>query len=184
MPSSTNPALSQRPPRRPGLAALLFAVLSILLFIGFAVWSWISAPDQVPSHFGANGQPDDWSSKGEVMAWLVPLGVGIPAVCSIRQIYEKLPIGLINAPHKDYWLQRGERDYLFDCLMEFMRITAGICALLFALSLAQTLDFGIGRSWPDVLLFFPTIAFLVVVAIAMWNLLRQLAPAPSPVTGE
>ncbi|WP_350271498.1 DUF1648 domain-containing protein [Brevibacterium sp. CBA3109] len=30
----------------------------------------------MPSHFGANGQPDDWASKGEVFAWLVPLGVG------------------------------------------------------------------------------------------------------------
>ncbi|WP_193096443.1 DUF1648 domain-containing protein [Brevibacterium sp. FME17] len=155
---------------------MLFAVLSILVFVGFAVWLWFNAPDQAPSHSGANGQPDDWSQKGEVMAWLVPLGVGIPALLSIRQIYEKLPIGLVNVPHKDYWLKRGERDYLFDCLMEFMRITAGACALLFTLSLAQTLKVGISRSWPEALLFLPTGVFLVVVAIAMWNLLRQLKP--------
>lgn len=110
------------------------------------------------------------------MTWLVPLGVGLPTVLSIRQIYERLPIGLVNIPHKDYWLQRGERDYLFDCLTEFMRITAGACALLFALSLAQTFNVGSGKPWPDALLFLPTIAFLVVVAVAMWNLLRQLSP--------
>lgn len=151
-------------------------MLSILVLIGSAIWFWTSAPDRVPSHFGANAQPDDWASKAEAMAWLVPLGVVLSVVLSIRQIFERLPISLVNIPHKDYWLQRGERDYLFDCLMEFMRITAGACALLFTLSLTQTLDFGIGRSWPDALLFVPTIAFLVVVAIAMWNLLRQLKP--------
>ncbi|HCG54908.1 MAG TPA: DUF1648 domain-containing protein [Brevibacterium sp.] len=155
---------------------MIFAVLSILVLIGFAVWAWFNAPDQVPSHFGANGQPDGWSSKSEVMAWLVPLGVGIPALLSIRQIYEKLPLGLVNIPHKEYWLQRGERDYLFDCLMEFMRITAGACALLFTVSLAQTLDVGMGRSWPEALLILPTGVFLVITAIAMWNLLRQLKP--------
>ncbi|MCF2573742.1 DUF1648 domain-containing protein [Brevibacterium sp. UCMA 11754] len=155
---------------------MLFAVASLLVLIGVAFWFWFNAPDQVPSHFGANGQPDDWSPKSEVFGWLVPLGVGIPVVLSIRWIFEKLPIGLVNIPHKEYWLQRGERVYLFDCLMEFMRITAGACALLFALSLAQTLSVGIGRSWPDALLVLPTGVFLAIVAIAMWNLFRRLKP--------
>ncbi|MCF2587338.1 DUF1648 domain-containing protein [Brevibacterium sp. UCMA 11752] len=62
MPSSTKPDTS----RRPGTAALLFAVASLLVLIGVAFWFWFNAPDQVPSHFGANSQPDDWSPKGEV----------------------------------------------------------------------------------------------------------------------
>lgn len=151
-------------------------MLSILVFVSASLWFWFQAPEQVPSHFDAGEQTDEWSSKGEAMVWLVPLGVGIPVVFSIRWIYEKLPMSLINIPHKEYWVQRGDRDYLLDCLVEFMRITGGACALLFTLSIAQTLDVGLRKSWPDVLLFLPTAAFLVLVAIAMWNLFRQLKP--------
>ncbi|WP_240513624.1 DUF1648 domain-containing protein [Brevibacterium aurantiacum] len=172
MPSSTRP----NPSRRPGTAALIFAAASLAVFIFTAFWVWFNAPDQVPSHFGANGQPDDWASKGEVFAWLVPLGVGLSVLLSIRSIFEKMPLSLVNIPHKEYWIQRGERVYLFDCLMEFMRITAGACALLFALSLVQTLSVGLGRSWPESLVFLPTGIFLAIVAIALWNLFRRLKP--------
>ncbi|WP_331712207.1 MULTISPECIES: DUF1648 domain-containing protein [Brevibacterium] len=37
---------------------------SILVFISSATWLWIQAPDQVPGHFNARGQPDSWTSEG------------------------------------------------------------------------------------------------------------------------
>lgn len=151
-------------------------MLSILVLISVAVWFWFAAPAQVPSHFGASGQPDDWSSKGETLAILVPLGVGISILFSIRWIYEKLPIEVINIPHKEYWFQRGERDYLFDCLMEFMRITAGALALLFAMLLAVSLAVALGVSLPNGLTFLLPVAFFIITGAAMWNLLRQLKP--------
>ncbi|GAA1850188.1 DUF1648 domain-containing protein [Brevibacterium marinum] len=172
MTSSTAP----QPKRRPGFAALLFAVLSILVLIGIALWFWFRAPNQVPSHFGADGQPDDWSSKGETLAILVPLGVGIAVLFSIRWIWEKLPMRFLNIPHKEYWLQHGQRGYLFDCLMEFMRITAGALALLFAMILVGSLSESLGTSQPDGLMLLLTPAFLVIVALAMWNLYHQLKP--------
>lgn len=165
-----------RPNWRPGFAALFFAVLSILVFVGASIWFWFQAPDPVPSHFGADGQPDDWSSKGENLAILGPLGIGIPLAFSIRWIWEKLPTAVVNIPHKEYWLQRGQRDYFYDCLMEFLRITAGGLALLFTAVLVQMEQVGQGKSIPEGLTFLPTAAFLVIMGIALWNLLRQLKP--------
>ncbi|MDN5875647.1 MAG: DUF1648 domain-containing protein [Brevibacterium sp.] len=170
MPSSTVP----RPNRRPGSAALLFAVLSILVFISSAAWLWIQAPDQVPGHFKARGQPDDWTSKAVALAVLIPVGVGVPLLLSIRWIWEKLPMSLVNIPHKDYWLERGERGYLFACLMEFLRITAGATALLLTSSLVMTLR--VGATMPEALTFVPTLVFLAIVGAALWLLYRQLTP--------
>lgn len=83
-------------------------------------------------------------------------------------------MSLVNVPHKDYWLERGERDYLFDCLMEFLRITAGATALLLTSSLAMTLR--VGATMPEALTFVPTLVFLAIVGAALWLLYRQLKP--------
>lgn len=151
-------------------------MLSILVFISSAVWLWTQAPDQVPSHFNARGQPDDWDSKASTLAVLVPIGIGLPLLLSIRWIWEKVPMSLVNIPHKDYWLERGERDHLFDCLMEFLRITAGALALLLTSALVMILRVGEERPTPEALTFVPTLVFLVIVGVGLWRLYRQLKP--------
>ena len=157
-------------------AALVFAALSILIFIGTAVWFWIQAPDTVASHFDSSGQPDDWSSKAGTLGWLVPIGVGIPVLLSIRWIWEKLPISLINIPFKDYWLERGERAYLFDCVMEFMRIIGGTTALLLTSVLVMIMREGRGATMPTGMTFLPTGVFLIITAASLINLVRRLRP--------
>ena len=166
------------PPRNPlsGFAALVFAMLGILVFISSAVWLWSQATEQMPSHFNAQGQPDDWASKAWTLAVMTPLGVGLPLLLSIRWIWEKLPMSLVNVPHKDYWLELGEREHLFDCLMEMMRITAGATALLLASVLVMILREGTGHPVPEGLTFVPTLVFLGIVGTALWNLYRQLKP--------
>lgn len=157
-------------------AALVFVALSILVFIGTAVWFWIQSPDTVASHFDSSGQPDDWSSKAGTLGWLVPIGVGIPVLFSIRWIWEKLPISLINIPFKDYWLERGERTYLFDCVMEFMRIIGGTTALLLTSALVMIMREGRGATMPTGMTFLPTVVFLIITAAALINLVRRLRP--------
>jgi uncharacterized membrane protein len=156
-------------------AALIFAVVSVLIFVGFCVWYWFQAPDTVASHINAEGQADDWSSKGSMLAILVPLGVGIPLLFSIRWIWEKLPTGLINIPQKEYWLEQGERAYLFDCLMEFMRIVGGLVALLFTAELRDVMH-GTTESMQGWWTFAPTVVFLVATGLALWLLMHRLRP--------
>ena len=157
-------------------AALVFAGLSILVFIGTSIWFWTQAPDTVANHFDASGQPDDWSSKAGTMVVLVPLGIGIPLIFSIRWIWEKLPTAIINIPNKDYWLERGEHTYLYDCLMQFMRVLGGSVALLFTTILVMILREGRGASMPTGMSFVPTAVFLVIAALALWRIVQQLKP--------
>ncbi|MCI4011138.1 DUF1648 domain-containing protein [Brevibacterium sp. ZH18] len=157
-------------------AALVFATVSILVFIGASIWFWTQAPETVASHFDASGQPDDWSSKAGMMAVLVPLGIGFPLIFSIRWIWEKLPTAIINFPNKDYWLERGEHAYLYDCLMQFLRTLGGSLALLFTTILVMILREGRGASMPTGMSFVPTVFFLVIAGLATWRTYRQLKP--------
>ncbi|WGP05296.1 hypothetical protein QFE97_14445 [Bacillus subtilis] len=47
MPSPAQP--HRNPPSE--RAALVFAIASILVFLGFSVWFWVQAPENVATHF-------------------------------------------------------------------------------------------------------------------------------------
>ena len=172
MPSSARPR--RKPPGE--FAALIFVIVSVLIFLGCAAWFWFQAPDTVASHSDASGQPDGWAPKAETLAWLVPIGAGIPLLFSIRWIWEKLPTAIINIPNKDYWLEHGETTYLYDCLMQFLRIGGGSIALLFTTILLMILCEGRGASMPTGLTYVPTVIFLVITGLATWRIIQQLKP--------
>ncbi|WP_167198370.1 DUF1648 domain-containing protein [Brevibacterium pigmentatum] len=172
MPSPAQP--HRNPPSE--RAALVFAIASILVFLGFSVWFWVQTPENVATHFDSGGQPDDWTSKAGLLWIFVPLGVGLPALLSIRPLYEKLPASLINAPHKEYWLERGEKTYLVDCLMELLRITAGLTALLVAAILVIIAEGARSATMSEWLTFVPTVIFLIATGLAVWRFYRKLTP--------
>ena len=69
---------SERPKTNPPLTTLdvvIEALAAVCLIIMFAqlIKVWSSLPDQVPTHFGANGKPDDWGSRS--MMLILPMVV-------------------------------------------------------------------------------------------------------------
>jgi hypothetical protein len=45
---------------------IIFDILGILFFLGSTIYiakHWMGLPDTIPTHFGADGKPDDWGSK-------------------------------------------------------------------------------------------------------------------------
>ncbi|AZT92746.1 DUF1648 domain-containing protein [Brevibacterium aurantiacum] len=172
MPSSSVP---RRNPRG-AFSALVFAAAAIAVLAVTAVWFWIQAPDVVPSHFDVTGRPDEWSSKSEILGILVPIGIGIPVLFSIRWIWESLPTSIVNIPNKDHWLELGEDTYLYDCLMQFMRTLGGAIALLFTAILVIMFKVGQGAESSVIVTLVPVAGFLVVSAAALWILVRQLDP--------
>ncbi|RBP68210.1 uncharacterized protein DUF1648 [Brevibacterium sanguinis] len=159
---------------RGDLLARLFVGVATVVFIGTALWFAAVAPDEVPSHFDGAGRADEWSSKAETLAWLVPLGVGLPIVLSIRAIWARIPLTLLNVPNKEYWVEHGERDYLIDRVMVFLRTTGGAMALLFTTILLISLD--VARTGSDALVLLPTLGFLAITVAAIWVLFRSLDP--------
>ncbi|MCU4295910.1 DUF1648 domain-containing protein [Brevibacterium permense] len=169
---------SAQPHRNPSseTAALVFVVASILVFLGVCVWFWVQAPDNVATHFDSGGRPDDWTSKAGLLGIFLPIGIGLPALMSIRPLVEKLPVSLINAPYKEYWIERGEKSYLVDCLMELLRITAGLTALLIAAIFVIIAEAARSATMSEWLTFVPTAIFLAATGLAVWRFYRRLTP--------
>lgn len=52
---------------------LAIAVLLALVSLMIAIYYWNKLPSVIPTHFGFNGQPDDWQNKSVLWVFMIPL---------------------------------------------------------------------------------------------------------------
>ena len=91
------------------VATLLITVLTIF-GLSLHAWYWTQLPDRVATHFGIDGNPNDWMSKTNATILLCSLQVGLPLFfLSIGFSISKLPATVINIPNREYWLHRDRR---------------------------------------------------------------------------
>jgi uncharacterized membrane protein len=70
------------PYSQPEATLEVIAAVGVLTLIILGIVSWPELPDEIPSHFGASGIPDAWSSKLSI--WLLPgIGAGLFALLTI-----------------------------------------------------------------------------------------------------
>ncbi|TCP53284.1 putative membrane protein [Tumebacillus sp. BK434] len=69
--------------------------LIILISIGASIWVYPQLPDQIPTHWGVNGEPDDYSSKLTGI-WLAPVLMII--VYAVLQLMPKIDPKRANYP--------------------------------------------------------------------------------------
>lgn len=55
-------------------------IIAILAALAFGIWALPSLPEQVASHWGLDGEPDGWSSRGTAVFVLPLIGLGIAAL--------------------------------------------------------------------------------------------------------
>jgi len=62
-------------------------------------------PDQVPDHWDANGNVDDYSSKGDLLIThiVVSFAITLPFLL-LSFVLPKIPYAFLNVPNKEYWL--------------------------------------------------------------------------------
>lgn len=61
-----------------------------LAMVAFAIWAWPRLPEQIPTHFGLNGNPDAWAAK-TLRAWFVVPAMGIALTALVGSIRAILP---------------------------------------------------------------------------------------------
>lgn len=109
-------------------------------FAGLLAWAWTAMPDVVPSHFGAGGEVDDWSSKGAFLATMGLVGGGLHVGLPLLGWALARGGGAgLNVPHKEWWFADTGDDHR---LREFRSRTTTAMALIAAattLLMAQTL---------------------------------------------
>ena len=124
---------STRSPRVPLSVWLL--VLMFAAAAGHLAYYYPRLPDTVASHFGASGQPNDWSSKGTYTIVILAItGVLALTFLGIGALLRRLPDDMINFPNRDYWLAPARRD---ESLEAFARMLHGFGAATIALLIAM-----------------------------------------------
>ncbi|UVE96639.1 DUF1648 domain-containing protein [Dietzia sp. B32] len=119
-------------PTAPWILALSAAV--ILVWLGVLAWQVAALPERVPTHFGAGGEADGWSSRNGALAFsaFLPLLVVLPIPLMSRLVVSAPEF--INAPNKEWWTASGARLRRFERLVreDLWLITVMTLALLVA----------------------------------------------------
>jgi hypothetical protein len=158
----------------------IFIVLASLAALYF--WSnYSQLPDVVASHFNARGVANGWQSKSVFFAFFAGavaiaafLTFGIPA------IFSKIPVKLINLPHKEYWLA-PERKAESLALLNRSFAWFGCAVLLVAVT---AVNYAIGRNlhpevrWDTLLLLCVLLGFLVFAISSSIRMLAHFSRTP------
>ncbi len=149
-------------------------ILLAIFAVGYAgqiLYAGRVLPDPVASHFNFRGDPDGTMSLRAYLIFMALFGVGLPGFfIGLTKILRKIPVSLINLPHREYWFTPERIDSAMLILTRLMlRLTCGM--LLFFSGLHQLVIVA-NLSRPVRL---PTIPFLVLLGIGLAALVAWMA---------
>ena len=88
-----------------GAVILILAVLA-----GVVVTTSAALPDTMASHFGADGIANGFSTRDRYTTMMVLVVVVLPAVVGLLPAFlGRVASGLLNIPHREYWLAPQRR---------------------------------------------------------------------------
>ncbi len=131
---------------------LEFIPICMLIFAwSYAFGQYANLPDVIPTHFGFNGMPDDWSNKGFVSVYLLPLIATLVYLMdfgiNIAVIKSKDPRKFINLPiAKDVVLDTKTLELIRTAVVRFMYAMNLLITLLFAYLTYTTIQTGLGNA--------------------------------------
>jgi uncharacterized membrane protein len=169
------------PPGQRRLPLLLSAGFVALL--GLRMWlSFDALPPVMASHFDAAGQPNGYESKGHFAVLSVALSAGLLALFAVLPLLlHRMPVDLINLPHRDYWLAPARKHaalarltaYLDGFACATLALLVAVFELVVRANLARA-PLGNTGIW---LLLACYCTFALSWSVAMWRAFR-LPPAP------
>lgn len=89
---------------KPAPAFVLFC-LALVLAAAFVYATSGSLPPVVASHFAVGGNADGFMPRDDYLSLMLGVTIGVPLlVVFLSGSVRLIPIGLINLPNRDYWL--------------------------------------------------------------------------------
>jgi uncharacterized membrane protein len=90
-------------------AIAILVMLTIVSVVQHA-WYWPQLPDRVATHWGIDGQPNDWMTRTGATLTLGGLQIGIPLfLVAVTSLASRLPDSMMNIPNREYWLHPDRR---------------------------------------------------------------------------
>ena len=140
--------------------------------------SAIFSQGMVASHFDSAGQANAWMDRSTYLIFSIAVGIGLPVfIIGGGYVLRFLPdkYGMLNIPHRDYWLAPERRDETFKCIFRFF-LRVGCLEAIFLVGF-QLLMVQANRQTPPhlsmSLVWGLTGCFLTIVAVWLGALIRH-----------
>jgi len=140
--------------------------------------SAIFSQGMVASHFDSAGQANAWMDHSTYLIFSIAVGIGLPIfIIGGGYVLRFLPdkYGMLNIPHRDYWLAPERRDETFKCIFRFF-LRVGCLEAIFLVGF-QLLMVQANRQTPPhlsmSLVWGLTGCFLTIVAVWLGALIRH-----------
>jgi uncharacterized membrane protein len=83
----------------------LYLPLMLALVAWQSLYFFPRLPPVVASHFGGQGHPNGWMSRDASLGFhLFMVGLMTAIFFGLPRLLRRLPVGMINLPHREYWL--------------------------------------------------------------------------------
>ena len=154
------------------LTALIILIADAIYFVTV---SSAGLPPLVASHFNASGVADGFMTKENYTVTMLAVSVGLPGFIALISLgLHKLPVSLINIPHREYWLSPERHADSMQTIKGFMDVLA--CILVVFLSYVHWLVVLANAHQPPVLsgsgIYAGLIFLMLLIGIWSWVLIR------------
>jgi hypothetical protein len=163
-------------------AARLAFVLTTVLALAAVVVAARVLPERVPTHFGASGAADDWSSRTAAIAFLGASTAGLASMfAALVRWTPRMSVEWMNVPNKQQWIEAGLEDELRRRLRADLLVFGtgmNVVSLSVTLSMVQAArsdSGGLPLWW--FLLFGAWLLFTIGHVVFMYAVRYRLAPA-------
>lgn len=131
----------------------------LLVFAATVLWFLTVAPDTVPGHFGLDGTVNRWDTRGRFVLTLSAVAAGITLLMTTVPYWIfRLPPGLVNVPHAEYWFRPENRAQLARNLSRDLGVVNLVVLLLLSwIMVASAIGADRDGQVPPLLLFLPTL---------------------------
>ena len=118
-------------------APIAFAATTVAS-VASVVLAALVLPERVPTHFGATGAADDWSSRAGAVTFLALLTAGTAGMfAAFARGSARMSMEWVNVPHKQRWVEAGLEPELRRRLREdLLLFGAGTNVLVLSTTLA------------------------------------------------
>lgn len=96
---------------------LILVVATVVAWLAVLAWQVMVLPERVPTHFGAGGEPDGWSSKAGALAFSSLLPLTVFVLVPLTSLLVLRAPELINGPNKEWWTATAPRLRRFERLV-------------------------------------------------------------------
>lgn len=117
-------------------AALLVLAVLVAGALAQLLWAADHLPERVATHFNTRGQADGWMSRNAALWFQGLIVLGLPGfLLALAAVLPRLPLALVNIPHKEYWFAPERRAaswrYLRTWMVWMVDLSLLFVALLF-----------------------------------------------------